>query len=305
MSKLKMVVTLGVSTSGKTTYAESLNQVEWMNINRDDIRKNIYESENNDHFHWDKWDWGREDEVTAEQEKMVILAMQQDMHVIISDTNLSHKAQKKWSGMAQSLGFELEYKVFHITLNEAIKRDNNRQMKVGEHIIRRQYKHYQDNCKCFILDHFKQLLGEKWSTNITGVCPVISDIDGTVADMTGVRDPFDWHLVGLDRPRNNVIRTVEYFNKDNVVVFLSGRDSCCYKETKEWLQKHVIVCNNSLYMRAHKDFRKDWIVKLELLVELCEHGYGKPVVVFDDRNVVVQAFRHVGLEVFQVQEGNF
>lgn len=305
MNKLKLVITLGVSASGKTTYAGSLNQAEWMNVNRDDIRKSIYESENEASFHWDKWDWDREEEVTAEQEKLVILAKGQDMNVIISDTNLSTKAQKKWSGMAQSLGFELEYKVFHITLDEAIKRDNNRLMKVGEHVIRRQYKGYQENCKSFILDHFKQELQSKWYSNTSGVCPVIADIDGTVACMKGVRKPFDWHLVGKDTPRKTVIRALEYFNQDYVVLFLSGRDSCCYEGTQTWLEENIKTCNHSLYMRKRGDYRKDWLVKLELLVELCGHGYGKPVLVFDDRYSVVEVFRYVGLEVWAVQEGNF
>tara|TARA_R110000850_G_scaffold146777_2_gene268883 strand:- start:523 stop:1452 length:930 start_codon:yes stop_codon:yes gene_type:complete len=309
MKKLKLVVTLGVSASGKTTYAEGLNQVEWLNVNRDDIRKSIYESENDNTFHWDKWDWDREDEVTAEQEKLVILAKEQSMSVIISDTNLSTKAQKKWSGMAQSLGFELEYKVFHVTLDEAIKRDDNRLMKVGEHIIRRQYKGYQDNCKSFILDYFEALLESKWEDNFPNARPVLSDIDGTLAEMgKGTewgRDPFDWHKVGNDLPRKNVIKALEYFNKDYVVLFLSGRDSCCYDETKLWLQDNVNVCNHSLYMRKHKDSRKDWLVKLELLVEMCQHGYGKPLIVFDDRNQVVETLRYIGLEVFQVAEGNF
>ena len=308
-SRKFLKICIGVSASGKSTYAESLNQVEWMNVNRDDIRKSTYESENEDTFHWDKWDWGREDEVTAEQEKLVILAHQQRMNVIISDTNLSTKAQKKWSGMAQTLGFELEYKVFHITLDEAIKRDNNRLMKVGEQIIRQQYRGYQDNCKTFILDYFRGLLEEKWEKNFPNGRPVLSDIDGTLAEMgkgtSWGREPFDWHKVANDLPRKNVIKAVEYFNQDNVVLFLSGRDSCCYEDTKKWLQKNVNTYYHSLYMRPHNDSRKDWVVKLELLVELCQHGYGKPLIVFDDRNQVVEAFRHVGLEVFQVQDGDF
>ena len=304
MNKLKMVITIGVSASGKTTYAESLNQAEWMNVNRDDIRKNIYESENEDTFHWDKWDWEFEDEVTAEQEKLVILAKDQVMNVIISDTNLSTKAQKRWSGMAQSLAFELEYKVFHITLDEAIKRDNNRLMKVGEHIIRRQYKGYQDNCKGLILDYFKEELNRRWEDS-TDVRPIISDIDGTVADMTGVREPFDWDKVSLDKPREVVIQGIEHFNHCQDIVFLSGRDHCCYADTLTWLKKNITLDNYFLLMRKNKDYRKDWLIKLELLVSMTYIGYGKPLVVFDDRNQVVEAFRYVGLEVWQVAEGNF
>lgn len=310
MNKLIMVICIGVSASGKTTYAESLSQVEWLNVNRDDIRKSVYESENEDKFHWDKWDWDREDEVTAEQEKLVILAKEQDMNVIISDTNLSTKAQNKWLGMANSLGFEVEYKVFHVTLEEAIKRDSLREMQVGEKIVRQQYRGYQDNCKAFILDYFKDLLEEKWKDK-RGESPVIFDIDGTVAEMgkgtSWGRKPFDWYRVGNDLPRDTVVKTATLFAQDNSIAFLSGRDGSCEGETLAWLWKYLPDINQDylLLMRSAGDSRKDWIVKLELLIELCNLGYSKPLVVFDDRNVVVEAFRYVGLEVFQVAEGNF
>lgn len=305
MSKLKLVITLGVSASGKTTYAESLNQVGWMNVNRDDIRKSIYESEHNENFHWDKWDWSREDEVTAEQEKLVLLAKEQNMNVIISDTNLSTKAQGKWKGMADSLDFQFECKVFHVTLKEALRRDSLRSSQVGASIIRRQYSTYQNNCKGFILEHFKNLLTEYWNKS-TGACPVISDIDGTVADMTNVRGAFDWHLVSKDKPRKNVIEVIEYFASKCPVLFLSGRDSVCYEDTFVWLDTHIsLPTTPTLFMRPEEDYRKDWLIKLEMLEQLCEQGYGKPKLVLDDRNQVVHTFRCVGLEVFQVQDGDF
>ena len=40
---------------------------------------------------------------------------------------------------------------------------------------------------------------------------IIVDVDGTLADMRGVRGPFEWDKVQLDRPHQDVIELVQDF----------------------------------------------------------------------------------------------
>ena len=71
MTKPKAVLTVGVSASGKTTWATdfaSSSDDQWVNINRDDLRAMIYESMHpTQKFSWQKWRWLWEDDVTAAQ----------------------------------------------------------------------------------------------------------------------------------------------------------------------------------------------------------------------------------------------
>jgi hypothetical protein len=57
-------------------------------------------------------------------------------------------------------------------------------------------------------------------------------------------------------------------------------------------------------MRSIGDFRKDSIVKVELLQQII-YDYGKPYLWFDDRQQVVDAIRAEGVRVLQVAPGDF
>jgi hypothetical protein len=57
-------------------------------------------------------------------------------------------------------------------------------------------------------------------------------------------------------------------------------------------------------MRRAGDRRKDWVVKSELYREHIEPRYDV-LLVLDDRDQVVRAWRGLGLTVFQVAEGDF
>lgn len=93
---------------------------------------------------------------------------------------------------------------------------------------------------------------------------IIVDIDGTVADK-GERGPFEWHRVGEDTPKHDVIEVVGRLVRSStpppIVIFLSGRDEECWLATWDWLRRHVPFPFDTLRMRPHKDYRKDSIVK--------------------------------------------
>ena len=130
------------------------------------------------------------------------------------------------------------------------------------------------------------------------------DIDGTVALM-GARSPYDEHLVGQDLPNLAVIAAVRAMHAaGHQVLFCSGRTDGCRPATEKWLAEHVGVPHAGLFMRSRGDQRKDSIVKREIFDRHIRHAW-QVVAVFDDRQQVVDAWRELGLTVFQVAPGNF
>jgi len=130
------------------------------------------------------------------------------------------------------------------------------------------------------------------------------DIDGTVALMAG-RSPYDETRVHQDRPNEAVIAAVQAMHAaGHAVIFCSGRTDGCRAATEKWLAEHVAVPYEALYMRRSGDTRKDSVVKVELFDQHIRNRW-RVVAVFDDRKQVVEAWRGLGLTVFQVAPGEF
>ena len=198
---------------------------------------------------------------------------------------MNSKTQEFWKDFAKHHNYEFEIKEFPITLEEAIKRDNLRQNGVGERVIRKQYQQWLE------------YIGRKtYTPNEKLPKCIIVDIDGTVAEMNG-RKPFEWDKVDTDLPRQFVIDVVTgYADRHNChIVFLSGRDGCCYTKTYDWIAKYVgHDISWTLNMRKTKDFRKDCIVKEEIFWNFVAPKY-KVIGVFDDRPQVLQMWHELKL----------
>nr|DAD57446.1 MAG TPA: polynucleotide kinase [Bacteriophage sp.] len=136
----KLTITVGVSASGKTTWVKSLDEVEFfntVNINKDDIRFNIIKPGAN----WKTYNpRGNETKVTQLQVALVESAVSSRENIIISDTNLNPKVRSFWKDFARKNYYDFEIKEFSISLEEAIKRDANRENSVGEEAIKKQYQ---------------------------------------------------------------------------------------------------------------------------------------------------------------------
>lgn len=146
------------------------------------------------------------------------------------------------------------------------------------------------------------------------------DIDGTVADLShrlhyiseafddqGMKRKPDWSAFyaacHLDTPIPHIIELAKMLANFERIVFVSGRSDECMPQTQEWLTREI-GHYNALYMRKAGDDRPDNIIKIELLAQLRADGY-EPIMAFDDRNQVVEAWRKAGIPCAQVAEGNF
>lgn len=141
----------------------------------------------------------------------------------------------------------------------------------------------------------------------------IFDVDGTLANTdhrnhylqktpknwtawtaSAIHDTPYWEIVDLVQAAHNLgIR----------VVIATGRMEHHREQTTEWLEEHNIVYD-LLYMRAEGDFRDDNIVKKEYLDDMREKSYN-PVMVFEDRDRVVDMWRANGIKCLQVQPGAY
>ena len=133
---MKLILTVGISASGKTTWVGE--QKHCVNINRDDIRFNIIKPGSN----WSTYKFTKMNEARVTEIELSIAtdASKFGEDIIVSNTNLNPKTREFWKKFAKEHNYEFEIKEFPITLEEAIKRDNLRQNGVGERVIRKQYQ---------------------------------------------------------------------------------------------------------------------------------------------------------------------
>tara|TARA_S200002703_G_scaffold29512_1_gene25415 strand:- start:8518 stop:9000 length:483 start_codon:yes stop_codon:yes gene_type:complete len=154
---------------------------------------------------------------------------------------------------------------------------------------------------------------------------IIVDVDGTLADMRGVRGPFEWLKVSQDKPHKDVIDLVkdleslgEFYHQDDdengyreksvfikkyKIIIVTGRDGICEESTKVWLE-HYKIPYDEFFIRPEGDFRKDNVIKSEIYMDHIRPKYDVKFVI-DDRDQVVDMWRSLGLRVLQVAPGNF
>ena len=272
----------GLPASGKSTYAKELADKGWVRVSKDDLRAMLNNS---------KWSKRNERRVIQLRDKIVFDALASNENVVVDDTNFAPIHEQELSRIARELGADFEVRFFDTPLEVCIKRDAKRANGVGKDVIMQMYNQY---LKPAPVAYMYETGSPK---------AVMVDVDGTLAHMKD-RSPFDWHKVGDDAVDYCVSEVVRVLSKaDYKIIIMSGRDSVCRQETKNWLRENDIPYDY-IYMRKEGDNRKDSIVKLELFDE---HIRGKFNISFvlDDRNQVVDMWRSIGLKTFQVAEGDF
>jgi len=146
---------------------------------------------------------------------------------------------------------------------------------------------------------------------------IVFDLDGTLANITHrlhfiKNDAKDWDgffkAIPQDQPISELVDlavTLLTLNEKQIV-FVTGRPERTRKDTISWLERNGIKTDfqRNLFMRHDGDKRSDSIVKKIILNNMRAIGF-RPVLVFDDRQSVVDMWREEGIRVAQVAPGNF
>jgi predicted kinase len=135
----------------------------------------------------------------------------------------------------------------------------------------------------------------------------IFDIDGTIADVkhrlhfieNGNRDwPGFFKAMIHDSPIVDMFTMAHELKKAGGNILVStARPDDYQQETIDWMVA-LGFPYDKLYMRAAGDFRRDSIVKEELLLQMVQDGYD-PKVAFDDKVNVIEMYRNNGLIALQ------
>lgn len=277
---MKAIITVGISASGKTTWAKEYAKKNKAIIsNRDDLRFSLTGT-----LGWGEYKFDKTIErmITDLQHSQIELAADLGKDIIMSDTNLNKATRDAWQGTLEGIGYSVEIKPFPITLEEAWKRDGLRANGVGRDVI---YKQWQQ---------WLEFIGRKqYVPNKDLPKAIIFDVDGTLTHANG-RNPFDWKSVGNDSVDPIVLSMLWDFQKRGYkILVLSGRDSICREETYQHFVENGIIYDE-LIMRAEGDCRKDTIIKEEIFWRDVAPCYNVEAVV-DDRPCVVRLWHDIGI----------
>ena len=285
----EVIFTIGIPGCGKSKWALDFQKEnrDYIIIERDEIRAELFA---NGDINTYKYSRSKEQKVSLEQRFRIINALNMGCSVILADTNLNehHRKTMREGIRAAYPDIVFKNKTFDVSLKTCIKRNQKRHATVPESVLIRMEQ------------QMREFLGKVRCAHALGRphC-IIVDIDGTVADMKGVRGPFDWSQVGNDNPIDVTINLVRGYLKDSDVqlIFLSGRDSVCSHDTERWLSRYFT--NFQLYMRPEGSTESDDIVKERLYTN---HVHGKYNVdfVMDDREQVCRLWASIGLKLIDV-----
>lgn len=283
--KPTLVMLKGLPASGKSTWAKQVvaENEKVFRVNKDDLREMTQGKE---------FLKSNESNILQIRDEIVRIYLKKGYSIIVDDTNFLPDHENQLRKIANECSALFTIKEFNVPVEECIARDALREKSVGKDAILK-------------LDKQRQRYQiDKYIPDTSLPPAVIVDIDGTIAKMKD-RSPYDYKRVGEDEPQKDVIALVNLlFEQGYKILIVSGRDSSCREETKQWLDISGIHGYSELFMREEGDRRKDNIVKYEIFNKFIRDKYCVNYVL-DDRNQVVEIWRKLGLRTLQVADGNF
>ena len=146
---------------------------------------------------------------------------------------------------------------------------------------------------------------------------IVFDLDDTLADTSHRQHILDngdkassetWNkffdACDKDTPNTEIIEVCDVLSNPRLghrVEIWTGRSDRVFEKTNIWLRQHLLHVDNCiLRMRVEGDFRHDTEIKGEWI-----QRFGKPDLVFEDRNSMVKYFREQGITVCQVKESDY
>ena len=301
MKELKVIATIGLPGSGKSTWAREhvRKREDWVRVNRDDFRQMLKNAPISDPK--------VEDMITRMQDEAIISALRFGQNVVVDNTHLKPRYLERLAELVKFYA-DLEFMLFDLPAKKCIERDAQRDNPVGSGVILKLEKDMKS-----LLDSFDFSLRKKLPASaMHNVVPdfksekknaVIFDIDGTLAFMRN-RGPYDLDKVDRDAPNQIVIEQAQFHKKaGRDVLVVSGREDISREMTEEWLKFYEVPFDH-LFMRKAGDYRKDSIIKKGIYLTDIEPHWNV-LCVYDDRLQVVKTWYDLGIYTFNVNQGNF
>lgn len=291
----QLILTVGPTCSGKSTWANEqvrANPTKYVNLNRDDFRFSLFGCRT-----WSDYKFNKHNEqlVTNAIQKAAIEAIAMSKTIIISDTNLNKTTQGTWKNFADTHNVEFVLKYFAPGLLSTLMERNRYkgERALPEFVVKRQYDQY-------MVDFGGQRV---YTPDFAKPRAIIFDLDGTLFD-NSQRHAFDWSKVLDDTPRDSVVELFKmYVDRGYACITVSGRDGVSEEDSIKALNNAGLF-PAAHYQRAAGDSRSDDIVKEEIFWQQIEPNWCA-VRAIDDRQKVVDMWRRIGLECWQVQPGDF
>lgn len=298
---MELIVTVGISGSGKSTWAADYIKANEnvIRVNRDDIRMMITGSDSRllpRHL---------ENIVSKMHDEIVKTALDNGSNVILDNTHLQMKYINeiiiKYAHRAK-ISFRIFNEPQHVAKNRVMKRDNKKYIEEFEY-IERQYRQFSNLVK-------NNKLGGMFKYEYKP--DVVSPIDCIICDLDGTLSLYDEHKSPYNRDFENdtvnqvVLNIIQhyYYELDHKIFFFSGRNAKFRDQTMIFLTKYLDPDSFELIMREEKDSRRDSIVKQEMFMEHIHNRYN-PVMAIDDRlQVIEEVWNKLGVFVLNVNQGN-
>ena len=299
----RIILTVGCPGSGKSTWTREFiaKNPGFFNINRDDYRQSIMGHEERDEYKYTKKKEGIVTCMQFDAAKGILYGGDSVKGVIISDTNLNPERRLMWETFAKEYGWKVEYKVFDVPWAELVKRNSKRGSKaVPIDVLRSMY------------GHMRAYLGLPVYEGTPGKPKaVIFDVDGTLAKMVD-RSPYDLEKCDTDVINPMVVELSKMYDRQGYqIIVVSGRESGTkedpmkyYHMTRKWVEDFAGVPLVMQCQRLQGDDRKDDIVKEEIFWDKIAPHFDVKLAI-DDRTQVVEMWRRIGVECWQVAAGDF
>lgn len=234
-------------------------------------------------------------------------------NVVVDRMNFNKEQRERYLKPARDAGYKTKIIVLHepksVCLERCKRRQNHQTIKTDEDAQKaldfffKSYERVQDS----EADEVERRYSE-------GVKPyaIICDLDGTLTNpehrLHYVRgEKKDWGKFFnemTEDPINTWCEDILFkFENSHSIVLCSGRPDSFKRHTEEWLSKYDVTYDK-LLMRSRNDFRRDDIVKEQILDFEILTRY-TPVFCIDDRKQVVDMWRRRGLVCLACAEGEF
>lgn len=295
-------VTTGLPASGKSTWARAIVDAragQVVRVNLDDIRAMM------GFGHGTSIGFRKDLEEVAKrfQDELIVRAVKMGQDVVIDNTHLNKNMPNRYKKLFDG---DVKFVVQDFTdvpVSECIERDSKRENPVGEKVIKDMARQLQKPWR----------LTDEYMNDVKLSAPyvpvpgsegaIVVDIDGTLAEHVA-RSPYDYSRVHTDGVHQHIRHLVTmYWANGFEVIVLSGRPDTCREATEQWLDSKGIEYTE-LYMRAGDDGRNDADVKQDLFDKYVRNQY-RVHLWLDDRDRVVRRIRKLGVNVLQVNDGDF